>query len=133
MLDTDMASYVIKNRFPDVDRRLASLEPSSVCVSVITRAELMYGLKRMPADHRLQLGVRAFLRTVNVVPWGEDAADFYADIRHQLTTHGQPIGEMDVMIAAHSLAAAATLVTKNVRHFSRIIAPLMLENWVSST
>jgi len=129
MLDTGTASYVIKGRSPEVEARLAGIPPSEVCVSVITRAELLYGLKRLPADHRLHVGVRQFLRIVRVLPWGEDAADFYAEIRHQLVTRGQPIGELDMMIAAHSLSAGAALVTNNISHFRRINAPLILLNW----
>ena len=52
-----------------------------------------------------------------------------ADIRDQLLRTGQPIGELDMMIAAHSLSAGAVLVTNNVRHYERIDAPLILENW----
>lgn len=79
--------------------------------------------------HRLQVGVRAFLKIVPVLAWGADAADYYADIRHQLTSAGQPIGDMDMMIAAHALALGAVLVTNNTRHFGRIVAPLVLVNW----
>jgi tRNA(fMet)-specific endonuclease VapC len=104
MLDTDIASYIIKGRFPNIEARLSTIEPSMVCLSVITRAELLYGLKRLPSGHRLHIGVRQFLKIVRVLPWDWEAADFYAEIRHQLTTSGQPIGEMDMMIAAHSLA-----------------------------
>lgn len=116
MLDTDMASYLIKDRSPEVAARLAEIPPSMVCVSVMTRAELMYGLKRLPVGHRLQLGVRQFLRLVRVLAWDSDAADYYAEIRHQLVTSGQPIGELDMMIAAHSLSVGAVLVTNNTRH-----------------
>lgn len=52
-----------------------------------------------------------------------------ADIRDQLLRTGQPIGELDMMIAAHSLSAGAVLVTNNLRHYERIDAPLILENW----
>ena len=129
MLDTDIASYVIKGRPPGVEAKLAALDPSLVCVSVITRAELLYGLKQLSPAHRLHIGVRRFLRIVRVLPWEADAADFYADIRHGLKSTGQIIGEMDMMIAAHSLAAAAVLVTNNIRHFEQIPAPLILQNW----
>ena len=128
MLDTDTASYLIKHRSPAMEARLAALPPSMTCVSVMTRAELQYGLKRLPAGHRLHLGVRQFLSIVRVLPWDSEAADFYADIRHQLVTSGQLIGEMDMMIAAHSLAARAVLVTNNVRHYERIPG-LSLANW----
>jgi len=129
MLDTDMASYAIKGRSAQIEEKLGAIAPSMVCVSVITRAELLYGLKRLPPDHRLHIGVRQFLKIVRMLPWDAEAADYYADIRHQLVTTGQPIGEMDMMIAAHSLSASAVLVTNNIRHYERIKAPLTLVNW----
>lgn len=130
LLDTDIASYFLKGRAPSVEARLSALPPSSVCISAMTRAELLYGLKRLPPQHRLHVAVRLFLKTVRVQPWDADAADHYAEIRHQLVSTGQPIGDMDMMIAAHSLALGAILVTNNLRHYERIQAPLMLENWV---
>jgi tRNA(fMet)-specific endonuclease VapC len=129
MLDTDISSYIIKRRATAIEEKLSALDPSAVYVSVITRAELLYGLKRLPPDHHLHISVRQFLKIVRVLPWDSEAADFYADIRHRLVTTGQPIGELDMMIAAHSLSAAAILVTNNVRHYERISAPLTLQNW----
>ncbi len=85
-------------------------------------------MKRLPADYRLHIGVRRFLTIVQALPWDAEAADSYADIRHELVTTGQPIGEMDMMIAAHSLAAGAVLVTNKVRHYERIPG-LILANW----
>ncbi len=130
MLDTDTVSYVIKGRPPAIEAKLALILPSMVCISVMTRAELLYGLKRLPADHRLHLAVRQFLKIVRILPWDAEAADWYADIRHQIMGSGQTIGELDMMIAAHSLSAGAVLVTNNIRHYQRIEAPLILENWV---
>jgi tRNA(fMet)-specific endonuclease VapC len=129
LLDTDTASYIIKRRDPAIEARLSAIEPSQVCISVITRAELMYGLKRLPAGHRLHVAVRQFLRIVRTLPWAAESADLYADIRHQLETSGQLIGELDMMIAAQALSVGAVLVTNNTRHFERIEAPLILANW----
>lgn len=129
MLDTDTASYLIKGKSPTAETKLAALAPSMICISVMTRAELLYGLKRLHADHRLHLAVRQFLKIVRILSWDVEAADWYADIRHQLVSTGQPIGELDMMIAAHSLSAGAVLVTNNIRHYERIAAPLILENW----
>jgi tRNA(fMet)-specific endonuclease VapC len=128
MLDTDMASYIIRGRSPDVRAKLAAVLPSMICISVMTRAELLYGLKKLAPEHRLHLAVRRFFKIIRVLPWEADAADFYADIRHRLLTTGQPIGEMDMMIAAHSLAIGAAIVTNNVRHYERIPG-LVLINW----
>jgi tRNA(fMet)-specific endonuclease VapC len=133
MLDTDIASYIIKGRSPEIEARLSAIKPSMVCVSAMTRAELMYGLRRLPPGHRLHIGVRQFLKIVRVLSWDAEAADFYADIRHRLVTTGQLIGELDMMIAAHSLAVAAVLVTNNTRHFERIPAPLILQNWCETS
>ena len=130
MLDTDTASYIIKGKSPVIRTKLEALVPSMVCISVVTRAELQYGLKRLPADHRLHLAIRQFLKIVRILPWDAEAADWYAEIRHQLVSTGQPIGELDMMIAAHSLSAGAVLVTNNNRHYERITAPLILDNWV---
>ena len=76
------------------------------------------------------MAVSQFLKIVRILPWDTEAADWYATIRYQIVSTGQPIGEMDMMIAAHSLSAGAVLVTNNSRHFERIEAPLILENWV---
>jgi tRNA(fMet)-specific endonuclease VapC len=129
LLDTDIASFIIKARAPEVEAKLAVIPPDRVCVSAVTRAELVYGLKRLPPTHRLHIAVRQFFRIVRVLAWDADAADWYAEIRHQLTTTVQPIGEMDMMIAAHALAIGAVLVTNNTRHFGRVAAPLALANW----
>jgi tRNA(fMet)-specific endonuclease VapC len=129
MLDTDICSYAIRRGSLKIQARLSALTPEDICISVITRAELVYGLMRLPQNHRLQVEVRRFLRLVRVLAWDEDAADYYAEIRHQLLSSGQPIGEMDMMIAAHSLAAGAVLVTNNIRHYERIAQPLTLANW----
>ena len=132
MLDTDIARYIIKKRSPEIEAKLSRIPPSQVCISVVTRAELLYGLKRLTTSHRLHLAVRQFLRLVRSLPWDVEAADYYAGIRHQLTSGGQPIGDLDLMIAAHSLSAGATLVTNNTRHYSRIEAPLILANWADT-
>lgn len=129
MLDTDMCSYIIRRHPPTLYRRLSDVSPEEVCISVVTRAELLYGLQRIAPAHRLQEEVRFILRSVRTMPWENDAADFYAEIRHQLVSAGQPIGELDMMIAAHALATGAVLVTNNTRHYERIAQPLTQENW----
>lgn len=75
--------------------------------------------------------VMQFFDATTVLAWDERAADIHADLRHRLRSAGQPIGEMDTMIAAHAIALDAVLVTNNVRHFARIAPPLRLENWAT--
>lgn len=129
MLDTDICGYLIRGRSRRIQDRLVGLTPDEVCISVVTRAELLYGLKRLPPSHRLHVAVLRFLRAIRNLPWDADAADYYAQIAHQLFRSGKPVGELDMMIAAHSLAMGAVLVTNNTRHYERIEQPLRLENW----
>ena len=129
MLDTDVASLFLKGRAPAVEARLEALPPERVCVSVMTCAELLYGLERLPPEHRLHVVVRRFLDLVPVLPWTVRAAEWYARIRHRLAAAGAPIGEMDTMIAAHAIAEGAVLVTGSGRHFGRVGAPLTTETW----
>jgi tRNA(fMet)-specific endonuclease VapC len=130
MLDTDISSYIIKGGYGPVERHLLTVSPNDLCISAMTRAELIYGLKTLPARHRLHSAVHQFLKIITLLPWEAEAADFHAEIRHQLKTAGTPIGDMDMLIAAHAIAADAVLVTNNLRHFKRIKLPLMMENWM---
>jgi tRNA(fMet)-specific endonuclease VapC len=132
MLDTDIASYLLKGRDPVLEKQFLKIRAdveTDICISVITRAELLYGLKCLSPHDRLHLAIRQFFKLVRILPWDGSAADFYADIRHQLVTSGQLIGELDMMIAAHALSVDAILVTNNTRHYERILQPLVLENW----
>ena len=127
MLDTDTASYVVKGRSP-TSERMREASPDHVCLSAVVCSEMLYGLFRLPPEHAIHLRTRDILRRLRVVPWDEQAAERFADIRHRLTTRGETIGLLDMMIAAHALAQDAILVTNNTRHFSRL-ADLKLANW----
>ena len=131
LLDTDTASYIIRGNRPEIDRRLASVPTTDVCISSITRAELLYGVRRKPGAEHLARVVARFLATVKSLPWDDDAADHFAIIAAELDAGGRRIGTFDTMIAAHALATAAVVVTNNVEHFSRVPG-LAVENWVDS-
>ena len=128
MLDTDTSSYVIKGSDPKVDAHLRRLDLMQVCISAVTRAELRFGVLRIPGAKRLATEVEKFLRGVQTLAWDEAAADQFAEVRADLERGGTPIGSMDTMIAAHAKASKAILVTNNVRHF-RLVKGLSIENW----
>jgi tRNA(fMet)-specific endonuclease VapC len=130
MLDTDTASYAIKG-IPAVDAYLRNADARQLCISSVTRAELRFGVRRLRNAKKLEAKVEAFLNGIHTLPWDEDAADRFADVRANLERSGTPIGVMDTMIAAHALAIKATLVTNNVKHF-KLVKGLSLENWASS-
>lgn len=128
MLDTDTVSYLIKGKTPALDARVAAVAPKHLCISAVTRGELLYGLELKGGAHRLVQLVDQFLFRVQCLPWDEAAATHFASIAADLHRSGTPIGSMDAMIAGHAMATGAVLVTNNVRHFSRV-AGLTVENW----
>jgi tRNA(fMet)-specific endonuclease VapC len=130
LLDTNTASYVIKGNIPRVRERLLKVPMSEVGISVITEAELRFGVVRNPAAARLKLAVDEFLVRVEILPWDSAAAQHYAALRNVLQNAGSPMGNMDMMIAAQALAASAVLVTHD-RVFHRV-KQLRLEDWTKA-
>ena len=128
LLDTDTCSHVIRGVSGALDARLAMAKPESLAVSVITRAELMYGLEKRGRPRALSRLLHGFLDSIAVMPWDTPAGDQFARLRVALERAGTPIGVMDSMIAGHALALDATLVTNNLKHFQKVAA-LKVENW----
>lgn len=120
LLDTDICSYVIKGSHPTLDQRLRSLQPGQIAISAVTRAELRFGVALRPEATRLAKLVESFLSLMATLPWDATAADRYGSLRATLQRAGQPIGDRDLMIAAHALAVNATLITHNLAHFERV-------------
>jgi tRNA(fMet)-specific endonuclease VapC len=96
-------------------------------MSAITLAELRYGADRR-GSRKLHALIDTFAAAVEVVPFDEAAAAEYGRIGGMLAERGTPIGEFDVLIAAHAVALQCSLVTNNVRYFSKVPG-LSVENW----
>jgi len=131
MLDTDISSYVIRERPESVRARFHEMDTQQLCLSVVSEAELLYGVKARGSPRALASTVADFLRRLTVLDWSRTAAEHYADIRAKLESAGTPIGNMDLMIAAHARSAGTVLVTNNEKHFLRV-AGLKVENWASN-
>jgi tRNA(fMet)-specific endonuclease VapC len=129
MLDTNVASYIVRGPSPVLAARLVAVPMSQLCVSSITQGELLYGVARKPGATHLQIAVREFLMRVDVLAWDSAAATRYGVLRAALEANGTPLGNLDTLIAAHTLAADAILVT-NDQAFARVPA-LVVENWVA--
>lgn len=129
MLDTDTSSYIIRKRPESVRTRFKELHLEQICISIITYAELLYGVERSSSSKINRAIIENFARHLVIRHWDETAAEHYAQIRTRLETNGTPIGGMDMQIAAHARSLDATLVTNNTRHFARVDG-LVLENWV---
>ena len=129
MLDTDISSTIMRDASPHLQNRLRFAPVPSLCVSVITKAELLFGSARSQNKRHDRREVDVYLAQLDVLPWDDAAAEAYAGIRATLERAGTPIGELDTLIAAHALSLNAVLVTNNTRHFARV-PRLKVENWM---
>ena len=127
LLDTNIASYMIRGDFPRVRERSLRVPPGEIGISVVTEAELRFGAARLPEVARIRVLVRDFLTAVTILPWTSDAAIQYAHLRLAAERSGSPMGTLDLMIASHSLAVGAVLITHD-RGFRRL-PELKVEDW----
>ena len=101
MLDTDISSYIMKRSHDAVLERLKQTPIQDVCISVITKSELMFGVELSPRRQQDQTALDEFLRYVEVLDFPDEAALHYAQIRAALKQSGNMIGANDLFIAAH--------------------------------
>jgi tRNA(fMet)-specific endonuclease VapC len=126
LLDTNTVSYIIKGN-PRVQKRLLRVAMAEVGISVITEAELLFGLARRPDATKLKTVVEEFLLRVEVLPWDSGAAQQYSRIRAKLEGGGEPMGNLDLMIAAQALALDLVLVSSDA--VFRRVKGLKIEDW----
>jgi tRNA(fMet)-specific endonuclease VapC len=129
MLDTNTVSQLIKGH-PAVGARVASAAMGSLCLSAITEGELLFGMAKRPEAKRLAFAVREFLRRVETLAWDSDVAERHGAVRSRLEQSGRILAPLDLLIAAHALAAGAVLVT-NDRAFAKV-SDLLIEDWSES-
>jgi tRNA(fMet)-specific endonuclease VapC len=128
MLDTDICSYVMKRSSDVLLKRLQKIPLGDVCISVITKSELLYGVEISPRERQDELALTAFLNYVETMDFTNQASPHYAQIRSHLKRAGTMIGSNDLLIAAHARSLGLTLVTHNRREFAKV-PKLSIEDW----
>ncbi len=128
LLDTNILSTLVKNPAGAVAARIGSHGEDSICTSIIVACELRFGAEKK-GSAQLSARVEALLQTLDVVPLADEVDRHYAAMRVELERRGALIGPNDLLIAAHALALGLTLVTDNLREFSRVPG-LRVENWL---
>ena len=128
MLDTNICIYAIKHKPEKVLEELQRHDPSDVCISAVTYAELIHGVEKSAAIEKNRLALSLLLANIEIFDFDAKAADCYGKIRTELEKKGSPIGPLDMMIAGHARSLEFTLVTNNMKEFSRV-SGLRLENW----
>ena len=128
LLDTNIISDLIRNPRGRVSERLGEIPNDEIATSIVVSAELRYGVARR-RSRSLERKVEDALSAFAVLPFEHPADILYANVRSALETAGTPFSNNDMLIAAHALALDCTLVTDDVREFSRIDG-LAVENWL---
>ncbi len=128
LLDANVISALVANPRGKVAERLAAAGERNVMTSIVVSAEIEFGVRKRGSPE-LAKKVANVMRRIYVVPLAPPADTDYAALRLDLEGRGRPIGPNDMLIAAHAVALDATLVTDNVREFSRVRG-LKVENWL---
>lgn len=126
MLDTNTVSHLIKGHSA-VMRRVVAVPMASLCISAITKGELLFGLAKRPDAKRLHNAVQELLRRIDVLPWDSVIADHYGTVRATMERQGKILAPLDLLIAAHALSVDAVLVT-NDQSFGQL-NHLHIEDW----
>lgn len=129
ILDTNTCIYIIKRKPLDVIQRFKQIEISQIGISSITLSELLYGVSKSSKPEQNQMALLQFVAPLEILPYDDEAAQYYGDLRAHLEKRGTPIGSLDMLIAAHALSTDCILVTNNEKEFNRI-PNLKIENWV---
>ncbi len=128
LLDTNVISHLIREPHGSVAKRIAEVGETNVATSIIVVAEIKFGIAKK-GSRILSEQAATILAAIDVLPFAHPAEEQYGEIRAELERTGRPIGNNDLLIAAHALTLDSILVTDNIREFSRIRA-LVIENWV---
>jgi tRNA(fMet)-specific endonuclease VapC len=131
LLDTDICIYIRRKRPEEVMQRFLKLDPGEAVISVITFGELLYGASKRVERAKALEQLRDLLHLLPAMALPESAAETYGTVRADLEARGEMIGNNDLWIAAHAMAAGLTLVTNNEREFRRVRG-LKLQNWASA-
>ncbi|HUU03371.1 MAG TPA: type II toxin-antitoxin system VapC family toxin [Myxococcota bacterium] len=128
LLDTDVCIYLLNGRATGIERRLREVPRSMVGTSAITIAELYYGALHSARPKKNQERVKAFLEPLQRIPFGDEAAQQFGRIKQILSSKGNLIGPMDLLIAATAISIGARFVTNNLSEFKRVPS-LQIANW----
>ena len=130
LLDTDICIYIIKKKPVEVIQKFREYPVGDIGLSSITLAELKYGVQKSKQPSRNARALEKFLIPLSILEFDYKAANDYGKVRAELEAQGKPIGPLDTLIAAHALSLNLTLITNNMREFSRV-SGLKVTNWVS--
>ncbi|MFO7827097.1 MAG: type II toxin-antitoxin system VapC family toxin [Bacteroidales bacterium] len=127
MLDTNICIYFLKGQF-NIDKKLKSVGVENCFISEITVAELKFGAENSVQKEKNRKVIENFIDSIQILPI-ISCLDTYAKEKARLRKKGLTIDEFDLLIGSSSIENNMVLVTRNVKHFSRL-KNCTIENWI---
>lgn len=128
LFDTNIVSHVIRAKDAGLLARLAQMPMGRIAISSVSLAELEYGWQRAGRPHGLRRRIDEFLLRADVLVWDDGVARCYGEVRAAWETQGISLADLDMMIAAHAVATASILVSRD-RAFQKVPSRLTVEVW----
>ncbi len=130
LLDTNICIYIINEKPKKVLKKIEQYSVNEFAISSITHAELQYGVEKSKNKNTNQDALEEFLLPLTILPFhDEKLVACYGEIRASLESKGKTIGPLDMLIAAHALSLDLTIISNNIKEFSRI-SNLKCKNWI---
>ena len=120
LIDTNICIYIMNKRPIGIIHKFKQFDVGEIGVSTITVSELQYGVSKSKNRRLNKQRIEEFLFPLEILPYDEIAATIYGDIRVQLEKRGEPIGPLDLLIAAHALSRNLVLISNNEKEFKRV-------------
>ena len=127
MLDTNAVSAIIRGKSSKIDDAVTKAGTENLCISVMTEAEIRFGLARKPEAIRIAKSANALLADLEILNWDTREAQTYASMRATMGATGATLSHFDALIAAHALSAGCTLISAD-KAFA-MVPNLKTENW----
>lgn len=128
LIDTNICIFMIKKKPEKVINKFLLHQPGDIAISIITLSELKYGVYKSLSQAKNAIALEQFIQPLQVLEFNEDDADMYGKISAKLELKGEPIGAMDMLIAAQAKSRNLILITDNEKEFKRV-EKLKIENW----
>ena len=128
LIDTNICIYIMNKRPRKIIEKFKKISVGDAVISTITVSELQFGVDNSAQKRHNQIRLNEFLSPFVILPYDQLAARTYGKIRFELEKMGQPIGPLDMLIAAHAASQNLILVTNNDREFNRV-ETLQVEKW----
>ncbi|EKD77803.1 MAG: virulence associated protein C [uncultured bacterium] len=129
MLDTNICIYIMKQEPVVVAKKFESFHIGDIVVSSVALSELAFGAYNSQRLEKNLSELKEFMQPIEILSYDENAAYHYGELRAHLKRNGTPVGHADMLIAAHAISINATLITNNLKEFSRI-KNVKCKNWI---